>query len=146
MILGLLASAAFAGVLADGFHGAAFGPASQLHRPSPNCTANPGPGIRWACPIKIGGAGLTAYYMVSRRRFIGVLASGTVDPAQESLVHGALSASWGPSTAMYSIPGSPVVWADGENTGYLQYDQETSELTIGVFSVEEAHRAGVVAP
>lgn len=97
----------------------AFGPARVLREPpDESCTPRPEHGVRWACPVTIAGAEMTAYFMVDHGAWTGTLTVGSMDRFAAMAVAASLEATWGPSLIL--------------DNGDLGWSSETEDRVAGM--------------
>lgn len=139
---------AFAGKLAEGFRGLAFGTALDTPpetAPEAACVSNPEPGIRWSCSVEIGGVPLQAHYGTSYGRHYTTLLQGKLDYAQATTLLDVLKAGWGTPRPMDSWVQKPAVddkqfWMDGDIMAMWDRNQFSGETTLAVMSMTEVRQ------
>ena len=76
MVGGMASVPAHAGKLAEGFRGVPWGDAAPLvEPPAEGCARDPEPGIKWRCPITVGGVPVVAAWAVEHSLFNAVVVS-----------------------------------------------------------------------
>lgn len=124
------------GKLADGFRGVPYGPAGVLDTPpAEGCKSNPGPGSRWECPIKLGDASVSAYYMADQGLFYGMVLE-TVGYANASALHEVLVVAYGPCTKKHDFDTdllADCTWNDGSVSAAWEYNPYSYKVQVLLF-------------
>jgi hypothetical protein len=136
-LLGLSASPAYAGKLAEGVFGTPWGTHETFPKPGEVCTHQPEPTIEWACNREIAGVPVTVHYAWKYKLFYAVMIRGTGFEGCNTLMN-TLTAAWGASRPKSQYLNGALddrVWQDLTASASWDYNKISGVCSVAVVSL-----------